>query len=98
MPQDNALPPSESIPSTPSEGCQVPGVKRISSRDQSSSRSEWIRDWMAANPGRPAPCSAKSMYRIADSKFFVLLVELSTYFNIGLDMSDLKERAAQVCQ
>ncbi|KAH9480518.1 hypothetical protein JR316_0007118 [Psilocybe cubensis] len=79
MPQDGTLPPSESIPSTPSEGCQVPGAKRISSRDQSSSRAEWIKEWMAANPGRPAPCSAKSMYRIADR----------------LDMSDLKERAAQ---
>uniref|UniRef100_A0A8H8CH56 MATH domain-containing protein n=1 Tax=Psilocybe cubensis TaxID=181762 RepID=A0A8H8CH56_PSICU len=64
---NGTLPPSESIPSTPSEGCQVPGAKRISSRDQSSSRAEWIKEWMAANPGRPAPCSAKSMYRIADS-------------------------------
>ncbi|PPQ89651.1 hypothetical protein CVT25_013838 [Psilocybe cyanescens] len=73
------LPPAESIPSTPSEGCQVPGVRRVFSRDPSSSRPEWIRDWMSANPGRPAPCSAKSMYRIADR----------------LNMIDLKERAAQ---
>ncbi|KAF9505097.1 hypothetical protein BS47DRAFT_1368336 [Hydnum rufescens UP504] len=30
------------------------------------SRKEWIKAWMGANPGKPAPCSAKACYRLAD--------------------------------
>lgn len=30
------------------------------------SRSDWVRAWMHANPGKPAPCSAKACYRLAD--------------------------------
>lgn len=32
------------------------------------SRKEWIRRWMLANPSKPAPVSAKAIYRLADSK------------------------------
>jgi hypothetical protein len=32
------------------------------------SRKDWIREWMASNPGRPSPCSAKAIYRLADSE------------------------------
>ncbi|KIM43361.1 hypothetical protein M413DRAFT_444189 [Hebeloma cylindrosporum] len=67
------------IPSTPSEGGQMTGSRRVATHDSAHSRAEWIRDWMRNNPGRPSPCSAKSIYRIADM----------------LDLSELKERAAQ---
>ncbi|KAF8964175.1 hypothetical protein BDZ97DRAFT_1904491 [Flammula alnicola] len=53
-------------PSTPSEGSQVPGARRFSTHDLMPSRADWIREWTRNNPGRPAPCSAKSIYRIAD--------------------------------
>ncbi|TFK73606.1 hypothetical protein BDN72DRAFT_834480 [Pluteus cervinus] len=58
---------------------QAPIGKRASIQDNSSSRAEWIREWKRNNPGRPAPCSAKAAYRVADK----------------LDLRDLKERAAQ---
>ncbi|VDB84639.1 unnamed protein product [Peniophora sp. CBMAI 1063] len=32
----------------------------------SGSRKEWIREWTELNPGRPLPCSAKAVYRLAD--------------------------------
>jgi hypothetical protein len=59
-----------SLPSTPSEGSQIPSGQRFSHQDTApmSSRADWIREWMRLNPGRPAPCSAKSIYRIADRK------------------------------
>ena len=34
-----------------------------------TSRAEWIREWAMANPGRPLPCSAKAVYRLADSEY-----------------------------
>ena len=40
------------------------------------SRREWVRAWMAANPGRPAPCSAKACYRLADSQSHLFLLSL----------------------
>lgn len=30
-------------------------------------RKEWVEAWELSNPGRPRPCSAKSIYRLADS-------------------------------
>jgi len=69
-----------SLPSTPPEGSgQLPGAKRVAQQDSASTRSEWISDWIKNNPGRPAPCSAKAAYRVADR----------------LDLGELKERAAQ---
>jgi hypothetical protein len=59
----------DSLPSTPSEGSQISGGKQlVNAQDACLSRAEWIRAWMNENPGRPAPCSAKSIYRIADSE------------------------------
>ncbi|EIN12541.1 hypothetical protein PUNSTDRAFT_118336 [Punctularia strigosozonata HHB-11173 SS5] len=43
------------------------------------SRKDWIAKWMKNHPDRPTPCSAKSVYRLADR----------------LDMLELKERAFQ---
>ncbi|KAI0056539.1 hypothetical protein BV25DRAFT_1864558 [Artomyces pyxidatus] len=42
-------------------------------------RREWIHEWARNNAGRPMPCSAKAVYRLADK----------------LDLSELKERAFQ---
>ncbi|KAG8906851.1 hypothetical protein FRB99_005911, partial [Tulasnella sp. 403] len=43
------------------------------------SRREWVRQWMASNPSRPPPVSAKAVYRLADK----------------LGLGDLKQRAFQ---
>ncbi|TFK40638.1 hypothetical protein BDQ12DRAFT_461756 [Crucibulum laeve] len=59
--------PSSSLPSTPSENQgQILSAKRISPQANSTTRPEWIREWLKNNPGRPAPCSAKAAYRVAD--------------------------------
>lgn len=42
-------------------------------------RKDWIQRWHQAHPHRPAPCSAKAVYRLADK----------------LDLLELKERAYQ---
>lgn len=34
-----------------------------------ATRAEWIKEWERGHPGKPKPCSAKAIYRIADSKF-----------------------------
>lgn len=60
--------PMETLPSTPSEGGQMIGPKRVTTHDTAHSRAEWVQNWVRNNPGRPPPCSAKSIYRIADSK------------------------------
>lgn len=73
---------SPSFPSSPrSEDTPPPtsSSRKPTYTDSATSRKEWIRDWMKHNPGRPAPCSAKAIYREADR----------------LDLSDLKARAAQ---
>ncbi|KAF7795370.1 hypothetical protein EIP86_006527 [Pleurotus ostreatoroseus] len=46
---------------------------------ETSTRKEWLKAWEVANPGKPRPCSAKAVYRLADK----------------LDLQDLKERAFQ---
>jgi hypothetical protein len=33
-----------------------------------SSRREWAQEWIRGNPGHPMPCSAKAVYRLADSE------------------------------
>jgi hypothetical protein len=33
-----------------------------------SSRRQWTQEWMRGNPGQPLPCSAKAVYRLADSQ------------------------------
>ena len=44
------------------------GPKAPTHIDNPTSRREWIRKWQQSRPGRPAPCSAKAVYRLADSK------------------------------
>ncbi|EAU85915.2 hypothetical protein CC1G_02938 [Coprinopsis cinerea okayama7 len=55
---------------------QLPGAKRT---EAPASRAEWIAEWVKEFPGRPEPCSAKAVYRVADK----------------IDIPELKERAAQ---
>ncbi|KIK94340.1 hypothetical protein PAXRUDRAFT_828092 [Paxillus rubicundulus Ve08.2h10] len=47
--------------------------------DNPTSRGEWVKKWQQGRPGRPAPCSAKAVYRLADK----------------LGLLELKERAYQ---
>lgn len=56
--------------------------KAGSSTETPTSRREWIRKWQQSHPGRPSPCSAKAVYRLADK----------------LGLLDLKERAYQHIQ
>ncbi|KAF8798781.1 hypothetical protein BYT27DRAFT_7202475 [Phlegmacium glaucopus] len=71
--------PVEGLPSSSEGSNQTPGARRLLISGPASSRAEWIREWMENNPERPAPCSAKAMYRVADR----------------LNLHELKERAAQ---
>lgn len=84
---------TESTPSLP-EGCELPGIGSPM-LDDTRSRAEWIRNWLTANPDRVAPCSAKSIYRLADSTSLRLYLGV-TESGLGLDLTDLKERSAQV--
>ncbi|KAF8073868.1 hypothetical protein FPV67DRAFT_1479610 [Lyophyllum atratum] len=69
-----------SQPSTPSDAQgHTTTQKRSVQQDSATSRREWIQEWQINNPGRPAPCSAKAAYRLAD--------------RFGL--RELKERASQ---
>lgn len=49
------------------------------SLSSSTTRAQWIKAWEYENPGRPLPCSAKAVYRLADK----------------LDLAELKERARE---
>ena len=70
------------------------------------SRREWMAEWEYSNPGRPQPPSAKSVYRLADSKSLSPLSRsppcgracgadgtARTHTELGLQ--ELKERAFQ---
>jgi hypothetical protein len=61
-----------------------------------ATRREWIKEWLRNNPGRPAPCSPKAAYRLADSEFVGLMCLQRVTRATGLDLRELKERAAQV--
>jgi hypothetical protein len=44
------------------------GPKAPAYIDNPTSRREWIKKWQQCRPGRPAPCSAKAIFRLADSE------------------------------
>ena len=74
----------------------VPALDGNSS--QPTSRAEWIREWGLANPGRPSPCSAKAVYRLADSESNPPPAQRESSSDLShpeLDLKDLKERASQ---
>ncbi|KAI9573542.1 hypothetical protein HD554DRAFT_2202227 [Boletus coccyginus] len=58
------------------------GAKAPAHIDRPTSRREWIKKWQQSRPGRPAPCSAKAVYRLADK----------------LGLLELRERAYQHIQ
>ncbi|GLB38245.1 putative RNA recognition motif containing protein [Lyophyllum shimeji] len=67
-------------PATPSDAQgHSASQNRTSQQDSATSRREWIQEWLRKHPGRPAPCSAKAAYRLADR----------------FDLRELKERAKQ---
>lgn len=45
------------------------GPKAPANIDNPMSRRDWIKKWQQCRPGRPAPCSAKAVYRLADSEW-----------------------------
>ena len=60
-------------------------------------RRQWLKEWESNNPGRVLPCSAKAVYRLADSKNLNHIVNLSILIIITeLDLTELKNRAFQV--
>lgn len=61
-----------------------------------TTRALWIREWGYENPSRPLPCSAKAVYRLADSMYFVFMFHSDSNGLIELDLTDLKERAREV--
>lgn len=64
------------------------------------SRRDWLQQWQQNNPGKPLPCSAKAVYRLADSKHaYAVALNLPQIFTgclTELDLRELKERAFQV--
>jgi hypothetical protein len=88
----------------PSEGQNNSSVARttqqgdISTKSGPVSRRSWITEWQINNPGRPTPCSAKAVYRLADSKLHLGPPDdkLQLILDTELDLHDLKERAFQV--
>ncbi|KAH0832106.1 hypothetical protein J3R83DRAFT_13015 [Lanmaoa asiatica] len=71
-------------PATPSDSQSSlhDGPKVLAHTDNPTSRREWIKKWQQCRPGRPAPCSAKAVYRLADK----------------LGLLELRERAYQHIQ
>ncbi|EJC97944.1 uncharacterized protein FOMMEDRAFT_114721 [Fomitiporia mediterranea MF3/22] len=59
-----------------------------------TTRIAWIREWERQNPGKPMPCSAKAVYRVADklrlselkSRAFQHIVKSLTIHNIPYEM------------
>ncbi|KAM6494171.1 hypothetical protein JOM56_010532 [Amanita muscaria] len=70
---------SASINTLETQGLNAPVKKSSQAISTATSRKEWIKEWCQANPGKPLPCSAKAVYRLADR----------------LGLIDLKDRAAQ---
>lgn len=56
-----------------SEGQNITGAMKagpqsnVPANQGPDSRRAWIAEWQNNNPGRPTPCSAKAVYRLADS-------------------------------
>lgn len=53
------------------------GQAQAAATGHPTTRAQWIKNWAVDYPGRPVPCSAKAVYRLADK----------------LDLAELKERA-----
>ena len=62
-------------------------------------RKEWLKEWETNNCGRVLPCSAKAVYRLADSELTngsIPCEDLYSTSPLELDLTELKIRAFQV--
>lgn len=81
------------IPPVPS---RLSSVTEISNPEQNTRRT-WLEDWEKHNRGQVRPCSAKAVYRVADSKLYIEIFHYEALILLPeLDMTDLKARAFQV--
>jgi hypothetical protein len=48
-----------------------PQDKKDAAQQGPRTRKEWLKEWETNNPGRVLPCSAKAVYRLADSELLV---------------------------
>lgn len=65
---------------------KTPQDKKELSTQGPRTRRQFLKDWEANNPGRVLPCSAKAVYRLADS-------ESSTYLRSSIEYSNRHFRA-----
>ncbi|KAH6912805.1 hypothetical protein BKA70DRAFT_1397844 [Coprinopsis sp. MPI-PUGE-AT-0042] len=73
---------TQSLPTTPAataDGTSNQPGAGLRGSDLPATREAWIAEWTREFPGRPEPCSAKAVYRVADK----------------IDIPELKERASQ---
>lgn len=90
--------PITQAPSRSDEATDKPPYTRkpVPGFGEPSSRREWITAWTFEHPDRPRPCSAKAVYRLADSKLNIwIYCYTSAEYFVGLDLQELKERAFQ---
>lgn len=89
---------SSSSVSTDALGSNTTARKSAQFVPSAASRKEWIKEWCQNNFGKPTPCSAKAVYRLADSTCSGMTKDcINPSFPFpGLGLLDLKDRAAQV--
>lgn len=82
-------------------GLPVTPLRNLGSPLEPRSRQQWIDAWKRNNAGMVVgPCSAKAMYRLADSEFESLFLGFARGIDEcvpELDLQCLKERAFKVC-
>ena len=65
--------------------------KRDAPQQGPRTRKEWLKDWEANNLGKVLPCSAKAVYRLADSELvpnrFIAYNDLCVHYRrrVGFD-------------
>jgi hypothetical protein len=72
MASGSVNPPNPSLLSRPKSALGTGNQSLLNDDGIPRTRKEWVSDWQQANPGRPGPVSAKAIYRLADSKIWVL--------------------------
>ncbi len=89
-------------PDMAAAGSVAPGTSFSVPRWPAQGRREWIKTWLAEHPGesdRPAPCSAKAIYRLADVRLrSVACAEVQIDRSVQrqkFDLPSLRQRAFQ---